>query len=108
MNRNYEAHTKAVAGWWDVHAKGLSRNDLVQLAEKALAALFQRANATMSKVILTAVAERVLTNGSEAYDLLSDATMEDGKFQLHGVGRRINAATEQEIRAALQFLITQY
>ena len=70
---NHAAHVEA---WLEGAAKTLPRTQLVTLFERALVALWGRAEVTLGEVTLTAIVDRVLYTASETYPYLSTLKVE--------------------------------
>ena len=65
------AHAECVEAWLERTAKTLAPAQLVTLFERALSALWRRAEVTLGEVTLTAIVDRVLYTASETYPFLS-------------------------------------
>ena len=71
------AHVECVEAWLDQAAKTLAPAQLVTLFERALSALWRRAEITLGEVTLTAIVDRVLYTASETYPFLSALKVEE-------------------------------
>jgi hypothetical protein len=78
------AHVECVEAWLDRAAKTLAPAQLVTLFERALAALWRRAEVTLGEVTLTAIVDRVLYTASETYPFLSALKVEDAGIGFDG------------------------
>jgi len=71
------AHAECVEAWLERTAKTLAPAQLVTLFERALSALWRRAEVTLGEVTLTAIVDRVLYTASETYPFLSALKVEE-------------------------------
>jgi hypothetical protein len=83
------AHVACVEAWLNREGKTLAPAQLVTLFERALSALWQRAEVTLGQVTLTAIVDRVLYTASETYPFLSALRVEEtgigfGEFREQG------------------------
>ena len=65
-----------VDAWLHGPARALGAADAVTLFERALGALWRRADVTLGEVTLTAIVERVLYTATETHPFLSTLTIE--------------------------------
>jgi hypothetical protein len=78
------AHVECVEAWLDQAAKTLAPAQLVTLFERALSALWRRAEITLGEVTLTAIVDRVLYTASETYPFLSALKVEEAGIGFDG------------------------
>jgi hypothetical protein len=78
------AHVECVEAWLDRAAKTLAPAQLVTLFERALSALWRRAEVTLGEVTLTAIVDRVLYTASETYPFLSALKVETSGIGFDG------------------------
>jgi hypothetical protein len=76
MPPNEPDHAACVDAWLEGACKGAPPAQLVTLFERALAALWRRAEVTLGEVTLTAIVDRVLYTASETHPFLSTLKIE--------------------------------
>jgi hypothetical protein len=69
-------HSEVVGAWLDGWAGRLSQPELVDVFERALAALWRRAHLSLGEITLMAIVDRVLHEGAEAYPHLVSLKVE--------------------------------
>ena len=69
-------HNKVVSAWRDGWSGTLSQQELVDVFERVLDALWRRANLSLGEVTLMAIVDRVLHQGVEAYPHLAPLKVE--------------------------------
>jgi hypothetical protein len=103
------AHAAQVDAWLTRSAKDLPPEDLLQLFEKALGALWARTTTTLGEVTLTAIADRVLYNASEKFPLFSSLEVEPtGGIQFRALRARIGSVRVAELKEGVRFVLVEY
>jgi hypothetical protein len=99
-------HAAQVEAWLDRTAKGLAPSELINLLERALGALWQRAEVTLGDVTLIAIVDRVLHTASEKYAFLS--ALEVAKTGIVFEGLRELAARSDSVHEALRVVLVEF
>ena len=80
MHHQYDMHAKQVELWEKKYLANSSVHEQLELFEKALYAIVTRANATLSKITIEVVLDRVLYQSTEKYSQLSLVEIQNGQF----------------------------
>lgn len=102
-------HAACVETWLGRAAKDRSPENLLQLFEAALLALWGLTRTTLGEVTLTAIAERVLYNASEKYPLFSSLKVKpnDG-IECRELREKISSASDSELREGIRFVLVEF
>jgi hypothetical protein len=102
-------HAARVDAWLKRSGRGLSPEALLQLFETAFGALWARATITLGEVTLTAIAERVLYNGSEKFPLLASLEIEPtGGVQSSALRAQIGSVREPQLKETIRFVLVEF
>jgi hypothetical protein len=103
------AHAAQVDAWLNRSAKDLSPEDLLQLFERAVGALWARTTTTLGEVTLTAIADRVLYNASGKFPLFSSLEVEPtGGIQFRALRARIGSVRVSELKEGVRFVLVEF
>lgn len=81
----------------------------LRLFDAALSALWNRTRTTLGEVTLTAIAERVLYDASEAYPIFASLKVEPAHgFQCRELSERIGSMKGPEVNQAIRFVIVEF
>lgn len=97
-----------IAGWWQrAHGAGAAADEGRRLLDDALSAVWRRAGGTLGDITLTAILERVLSDGATRFDVLrgASARFEDGRLLLRASGAA--SLAPGEVEDALLFVIAE-
>jgi hypothetical protein len=101
-------HAVRVDAWLERSAKDLSREDLLQIFDAALGALWARTVTTLGEVTLTAIAERVVHSAAERFLFFSSLEVEPTRGISCGELRdRIGAVPDVELREGIRFVLVE-
>jgi hypothetical protein len=100
-------HSEVVRTWRNSHGRSLSQQALVDLYERALDALWQRAHMSLGEITLMAIVERVLHDGTSRFPHLAALQIETSGVrcgELRQSAQVLNAALLEE---SLAFLVVE-
>lgn len=97
-------HAAAVRAWLSA-AGTLRAEQLVDLFERGVRALWQRAQRALGEVTLTAIADRVIHVASEHHPLLSGLKIEQGVVRADAL--HLQSSNIDELRAAIRFVLVE-
>jgi hypothetical protein len=105
-----DQHAAYVDAWLERSGKDPSPEVLLRLFEAALSALWARSTATLGEVTLTAIAERVLHNTSEAFPIFSSLKVEPtGGIPFRELRKRISASVPgSELMKGIRFVLVEF
>ncbi len=98
-----DIHSKNVEDWFKLNAKNLSPTQQILLLEKAINAIEERACVTLSSITLMVVLDRVLHEGQQKFQLLSQVTLDQHFMNFKAVDKEKN--TEETIAALTNLLV---
>lgn len=107
MNVNHITHKELVSLWEEQNTKDLRKDQLTQLYEIAFQAIERRCLATLSKITLEVVLDRVIHLGSEKFPLLSEVTLEPTGLSLKGLNQKNNNYKTDELKVGLSYLMRE-
>lgn len=102
------SHTQRVNIWMEQATKGLTSEQLVQLFEQALGALWRRANLTLGEVTLTAIVDRVLHNAAEKFPLLESLEVEASGVNCRLLREAANSESKGELTEGIRFALVEF
>lgn len=107
--RDEALHHAAVDEWLDKAGTGLSNDQLLQLFEVGMAAIWGRSLTILGDVTLTAIAGRVIHDVRSKYPALGNLTVQRERgIQSAGVREQAAALSTSELRAALGFVLVRF
>jgi hypothetical protein len=99
-------HKTCVDAWLEEQTKDLPVPKLLDLFDRALAAVWQRAHRTLGDVTLRAIMDRVLHTATASHPVLSSLKLEaDGIRSRDLVGR---VRGREELASAMRFLLVEF
>ena len=111
MRPDETSHAAYVKGWLDGAAKrpkSLSTALLVSLFERAMGALWRRAQVTLGEVTLAAIVDRVLYTASEKYSSLSMLKVEGTGVSFGEFRQRGAAQHDSDLREVIRFVLVEF
>ena len=96
-------HAAHVDAWLAATTRNLAPAQQVALFERALVALWRRAEITLGEITLTAIMDRVLYTASETHPFLSTVTIEKAAISFEGF--RAEAARHGTLREAVRLVL---
>jgi hypothetical protein len=108
MKSKYKDHADLVDAWAKRMTLSLSREQIVRLFEQTTAGLWNRSHTTISTVLLTAVWERVLFNGSVKHAPLSLLKLTETGINFDELYNSVGTLSEKQLVDALQLAITEF
>ena len=100
-------HTNHVNLWMKHEAKGLTPEQLVQLFEQAMGALWRRAHLTLGEVTLAAIVDRVLHNAAEQFPLLESLEVEASGVNCRSLRAAANSDKGQ-LTDGIRFVLVEF
>jgi hypothetical protein len=89
-------------------AKDLSSQQLVQLFEQAMGAIWRRAYISLGEITLTAVADRVLHNATEKFPIFESLEMGEKGVDCRGLLESVNADDEGPLTEGIRFVLVEF
>ncbi len=99
-------HALRVEAWMQAAGQGLAADQLLQLFESALAALWQRAHKTLGEVTLLAIVDRVLHGAVGRAPLLATLEVDASGFHCDGLRRRADGPAA--LAQAMQLFLGEF
>jgi hypothetical protein len=99
-------HVKYVREWMK-RASQVSSDQLAQLFEKALTALWHRAYFTLGDITLMAIVDRVLYNATEKFSVLASLKLDANGVNFGELQNRASSISDRELRDAMQFVLVE-
>jgi hypothetical protein len=101
-------HSHNVDIWMREAANDLSADQLLQLSERAMAALWNRTYFILGEVTLTAITDRVLYNASEEFPPFELLKLEPSGINWQGLREQHEALDEGELTEGIRFVLTEF
>ncbi len=105
MHSEQPDHNAAVEAWLETVASQPTA-ELLDLFERAVAAIGRRAQRALGEITLTAIADRVMHLACERHPVLSGVKIERGVMRLDAL--RGNGPTHADIVAAMHFVLVEW
>lgn len=106
--RNDQSHSDYVAFWMNQAAEGLSAEQLLQLFEQAMDALWKRAYVILGDVTLSAIMDRVLYLASEKFSPFESLKVEPTGIDFQPLRQQANVFDGREFAKSIQFVIVEF
>jgi hypothetical protein len=103
-----EDHSRRVAAWMKEVAKGFSSEQLLQLFEQAMEALWNRAHVTLGDVTLSAIMDRVLYNAAEKFPPFESLDVKPNGIDFQSFREQKNVFDDGDLAAAIRFVIVEF
>ena len=101
-------HSNHVNTWLKQAGKGLSSEQLLRLAEIAMAALWKRAYLTLGELTLVAVTERVLYTAAETFPQLKSLKVTPAGMDWRELHEQHELLNKRELAEGVQFVIAEF
>ena len=108
MSSEEASHVACVEAWVHRAANGPARAHLIGSFERAVNALWRRAEVTLGVVTLTAIVDRVLYTASERYPLLSTLKVEDAGVRFDEFREQGAATHDGYLVEAARFVLIEF
>ena len=102
------AHTNHVNTWMAQAANGLSSEQMLQLFERAVGALWNRAYLTLGEITLTAIMDRVLYSAGEKFPPFESLKVEPTGIDYRKLHERREVLNERELAEGIRFVIAEF
>jgi hypothetical protein len=102
-----EQHSARVDEWLVHNAVGSSREELLELFERAVGALWRRAHYTLGEITLVAIVDRVLVHGAEKFPCLSALRVEPTGVRFNGLAESAQHPPPEVLEQALRYLMVE-
>lgn len=99
------AHADYVDAWWAGLAAKLPRAQLLEVFERALAAVWSQSRVTLGEITLRAIANRVLKTQKERFPWLAPLRAEASGISLAELREVNGGPSDHELAAALRALL---
>lgn len=106
-----DSNVACVASWLEHAADGLSGEELVQLFDLALAALWKRSYRPLGDVTVAAIVDRVVHDATERFPILLGLEVEASQVSSVDLRRRaaeMGAAQRSAFREGIHFVLVEY
>ena len=100
-------HHQFISKWLDDTARGLDSGQLASLLNLAVAALWRRANATISEITLAVVFTRIVANSAEKYPFLTSTRVDETGVDLGELVKTASSLDRATLRGCMQFVLTE-
>ena len=101
-------HANHVNTWLGRAAKGLSSEQLLQLAEMAMAALWKRAYLTLGAVTLAAITDRVLSTAGEKFPPFKSLKVTLMGIDWRKLREQHEVLSKRELAEGIRFVIAEF
>jgi len=101
-------HTNHVNTWMAQAADGLSSEQLLQLFEQAVGALWNRAYLTLGEITLTAIIDRVLYSAAEKFPPFESLKVGPAGVDYRELYERHEVFDERELAEGMRFVIAEF
>jgi hypothetical protein len=108
MVSDEKAHGEHVKAWIEQAAKGLSSEQSLQLFERAMGALWERAHQSLGDVTLMAIVDRVLYNAGERFPALGALQVNAGGVDFGKLRENLTGVPESELTEAMLYVLIEY
>lgn len=108
MVLQYKGHRDAVAKWMSQAGPGLSNDELVDLLDQALRALWAVARPHISEVTLAAVLDRALVNVSDAFPSVPRLTVDADAANLAALRTAAPRLKRETLAQAVEYVLTDF
>ncbi|HLL53477.1 MAG TPA: hypothetical protein VK447_08030 [Myxococcaceae bacterium] len=102
-----DQHSARVDAWMAENARGSSREELLELVERAVDALWRRAHYCLGGITLVAIVDRVLVHGTERFPFLSALRVEPTGVRFDGLAESAQRPPPEVLEQALRFLVVE-
>jgi hypothetical protein len=99
-------HSHHVSAWMG-QAAGVSSDQLAQLFEQAIGALWHRAYFTLGALTLGAITDRVLYNATEKFPVFRSLKLEADGINCAEFREDASGVSERELANAIQFILVE-
>ena len=101
-------HTNHVNAWMRQAAKGLSSQQLLQLSEIAMAALWKRAYLTLGEITLAAITDRVLSTAAENFPPFKSLKVTPTGIDWRELREQHEVLSERELKEGIRVVIAEF
>lgn len=101
-------HTNHVSTWLGQAAQGLSSEQLLQLAEMAMAALWKRAYLTLGEITLAAITDRVLSTAGEKFPPFKSLKVTPMGIDWRELREQHEVLSKRELAEGIRFVIAEF
>ncbi len=103
----HNPHSEVVSAWRDGWAGQLSQQELVDVFERALDAIWRRAHLSLGEVTLMAIVDRVLHQGVEAYPHLAPLEVKPSGARFGALREAAPEVAVAPLEESLVFLVVE-
>lgn len=103
-----ESHAAHVDAWMAEAAHGLNREQQLELFQRAMAALLQRARPTLGDVTLTAILDRVVHVAAGEHAFLALLRIDDTGLRFEGLRAGAAQLSPNEVAAAMRTVVVGF
>jgi hypothetical protein len=99
-------HSKRISAWM-AQATVLSSDQLAQLFEQAIGALWRRAFFTLGDLTLAAIVDRVLYNATEEFPVFGSLKLDANGINCAEFRKQAKDTGDRELTEAIQFILVE-
>jgi hypothetical protein len=101
-----DVHIKYVRDWMK-RASRVSPDQLAELFEKAMSALWNRTHSALGDITVAAIVDRVLYNAKEKYSILGSLNLGANGVNCAEFRERAGSLHDDQLRDAIQFVLVE-
>jgi hypothetical protein len=106
--RHEAEHTERVERWIRQAGDGLSSQQLLELFEQAMSALWERTHLTLGRITLTAILDRVLYTAAERFPPFESIKTGETGIDCTRLADRIKEMSDSQLREAIRFVVVEF
>jgi hypothetical protein len=106
--RDETEHTERVERWIRQAGDSLSSEQLLELFEQAMSALWERAQLTLGTTTLTAILDRVLYTAAERFPPFESVKTEEAGIDCTRLRDRIKEMSDSQLGEAIRFVVVEF
>ena len=107
MSDDPDQHRTCVEIWMSGAVKGATADQLVALFDRALTAIWRRAQTTLGDVTLAAIVDRVLYTAAARFPAFEALTVDTTGVRFDELTTRIDELSEAELAQAIRFTLIE-
>jgi hypothetical protein len=106
--RHEAEHIERVERWIRQAGDGLSSEQLLELFEQAMSALWERTHLTLGTITLTAILDRVLYTAAERFPPFESIKTGEAGIDCTRLRDRINEMSDSQLAEAIRFVVVEF
>lgn len=102
------SHFRQVELWVEQKLNGLSHGEVIEAFNKAFQRVWGKAELTLGRVTMQAIADRIVHVGHEEYPWLSPIHKSNDGIDLSELTQNINHISDKELRLGLSYVLAEF